>query len=126
MKLRVVPALKQYYALHSTVPENMAIGFAAYIYFMKPVKEEGGKYYGMNNGNYYPVNDAKASWFYEKWKTVQPAVMAVAVLRDIALWDCDLATLPGFADAVQEKLNEIDETGMAGVIDPLHSKKNIA
>ena len=126
MKLRVVPALKQYYALHNTVPENMAIGFAAYIYFMKSVKEEGGKYYGIYSGNYYPVNDAKAFWFYEKWQTVQPAVMAVAVLRDVALWDCDLATLPGFADAVQEKLNEIDETGMAGVIDPLHSKKNIA
>ena len=126
MKLRVIPALKQYYALHSNVPENMATGFAAYIYFMKSVKEEGGKYYGMFNDNYYPVNDAKASWFYEKWQRVQPAAMAVSVLSDITLWNCDLSALPGFADAVQEQLNEMEETGMAGVINPLHIKKNIA
>ncbi len=126
MKLRVVPVLKQYYALHSTVPENMAIGFAAYIYFMKSVKEEQGKYYGIFNGNYYPVNDAKASWFYKKWQTMQPAVMAASVLSDITLWDYDLTILPGFTDAVQEKFNEIEEAGMTGVIDPQHSKKNIA
>jgi tagaturonate reductase len=126
MKLRVVPVLKQYYILYNTVPENIALGFAAYIYFMKAVKEEDGKYYGLFNGNYYPVNDAKASSFYEKWQTVQPASMAAAVLRDVTLWDCDLSTLPGFAEAVQEKLNEIDEAGMAAVINPLQSKKSIA
>lgn len=126
MKLRVVPALKQFYALHNSVPENIAIGFAAYIYFMQAVKEEDGKYYGMLNDAYYPINDAKAPSFYEKWQTTPLALMALSVLRDVTLWDCDLATLPGFAEAVQEKLNEIDETGMAGVIDPLHSKKSIA
>lgn len=126
MKMRVVPVLLQHFALNNHVPENMAIGFAAYIYFMKAVKEENGKYYGKLNGNFYPVNDAKAFYFYEKWQTIQPALMAVSVLRDITLWGYDLTSLPGFANAVQEKLNEIEETGMASVIDPLHSKKSIA
>jgi tagaturonate reductase len=126
MKMRVVPVLLQYYSLHKTVPENIAIGFAAYIYFMRPVKEEDGKYYGRLNGNYYHVNDARAFYFYEKWQSTQPSLMAVSVLRDTALWGYDLTSLPGFADAVQEKLNEIEETGMASVIDPLHSKKIIA
>jgi tagaturonate reductase len=126
MKLRVLPVLKQYYALHNSVPENIALGFAAYIYFMKAVKEEDGKYYGSLNGNYYPVNDAKAPLFYEKWQATPTALMADAVLRDVTLWDTDLGILPGFAEAVQEKLNEIDETGMAAVIDPLQSKKSIA
>ena len=35
MKLRVVPVLLQHYALYNSVPENIATGFAAYIYFMK-------------------------------------------------------------------------------------------
>ena len=126
LKLRVVPVLNQYYALHNAVPENIATGFAAYIYFMKAVKEEDGKYYGKLNGNYYPVNDAKAFYFYEKWQTIPTALMAVSVLRDVTLWDYDLSVLPGFAEAVQKKLNEIEETGMLGLIDPQHSKKSIA
>ena len=52
--------------------------------------------------------------------------MANTVLRDVTLWGHDLAALPGFANAVQEKLNEIEELGMATVLDPLQSKKNIA
>ena len=126
MKMRVVPVLLQYYSLHNAVPENMAIGFAAYIYFMRSVKEEDGKYYGRVNGNYYHVNDAKAFYFYEQWQSIQHSLIAVSVLRDTALWGYDLTSLPGFTDAVQEKLNEIEETGMASVIDPLHSKKSIA
>ena len=125
LMLRVVPVLNQYYALHNAVPEHIATGFAAYIYFMKAVKEEDGKYYGKLNGNYYPVNDAKAFYFYEKWQTTPTALMAVSVLRDVTLWDYDLSVLPGFAEAVQEKLNEIEETGMAGLIAPQHSKKSI-
>jgi tagaturonate reductase len=124
--MRVVPVLLQHYKLHHSVPESMATGFAAYIYFMKAVKEEDGKYFGRLNDNYYPVNDAKALYFYEKWQSTPAALMAVSVLSDATLWGQDLSALPGFAEVVQEKLNEIDETGMAAVIDPLQSKKSIA
>jgi len=126
IKLRVVPVLLQHYDLYKKVPENIAIGFAAYIYFMKAVKEEGGKYYGSLNGKNYPINDARADHLYEKWQSSPLALMADSVLRDVTLWGQDLSALPGFTEAVQEKLNEIDETGMAGIIDPLHSKKSIA
>jgi tagaturonate reductase len=126
MKLRIVPVLLKHYTLHNAVPKNMAIGFAAYIYFMKAVKEEEGKYYGILSGKYYHITDTKAFYFYEKWQNIQPALMAVSILSDTGLWGHDLASLPGFADAVQDKINEIDETGMAIITDPLHSQKNIA
>lgn len=126
MKMRVVPVLLQHYALYNKVPEKIAIGFAAYIYFMKAVKEDEGKFYGKLNGNFYPVQDARAFYFYDKWQRVQPALIAVSVLRDTAFWGYDLASLQGFAAAVQEILNEIEESGMASVLDPLHSKKSIA
>lgn len=126
MKMRIVPVLLQYYSLNNKVPENIATGFAAYIYFMKAVKEDKGIYYGRHNGKDYPVNDDKAFYFYEKWQNTQPALIASVVLRDISMWGYDLTSLAGFADAVQEKLNDIEENGMAGVIDPLHSKKSIA
>ncbi len=126
MRTRVVPVLLHYYTLYNTIPESIATGFAAYIYFMKAVKEENGKYFGKIKGNFYPVNDDKAYYFYEKWQTVKPALMANSVLRDVALWGYDLTTLNGFTDAVQEKLNEIDELGMRAVLQPLQSKKIIA
>ena len=126
LKLRVVPVLLQYYALYNAVPEKIATGFAAYIAFIKPVKEEGGKYYGRLNGVDYIINDDKAIYVYDKWQNVQPSLMAVSVLRDETLWGYDLTALPGFADAVQEKLNEIEESGMASVINPQLSEKTVA
>lgn len=102
------------------------IGFAAYLYFMKAVKETGGKYYGRFNGNDYLITDDKAFYFYEKWQNTQPALIAASVLRDISLWGYDLTGLAEFADAVQEKINDIEENGMAAVLDPLHTQKSIA
>ncbi|HRI24713.1 MAG TPA: tagaturonate reductase, partial [Ferruginibacter sp.] len=126
MKMRVVPVLLNYYSLFNTVPENMATGFAAYIYFMKAVKQEKGTYLGELQGRYYPIQDDKAAYLYEKWQRTKPALMAVTVLKDTTLWGHDLASLPGFAEAVQEKINEIAELGMSAVLDPLQSKKSIA
>ncbi|MBU9937735.1 MAG: altronate oxidoreductase, partial [Ferruginibacter sp.] len=126
MRMRVVPVLLNYYSLFNAVPWNMATGFAAYIYFMKAVKEEGGNYYGRLRGNFYPIQDDKAFYFFKKWQNAKPGSMAVSVLRDTALWGQDLSSLPGFAEAVQEKLNAIEELGMAAVMDTLQSKKNIA
>lgn len=126
MKMRVVSVLLRHYELRQQVPENIATGFAAYIYFMKAVKQEDGNYFGRLHEQYYPINDASAGWFYEKWKTVPLVVLAASVLKDETLWGYDLTSLPGFAASVQEKLNEIDEAGIAALIDPAGHKKSIA
>jgi len=124
IKLRVVPVLLQYYLLYNKIPENIVTGFAAFIYFMKAVKEAKGIYYGRFEGTDYPITDDKAFYFYEKWQNVQPDLIAASVLRDVSMWGYDLTSLAGFADAVQEKINDIEEYGMAAVIDQLHTKKN--
>jgi len=116
MQMRIVPVLLQYYQVFNTVPQNMALGFAAYILFMKAVKEKDGNYFGERNADLYPIKDDKAAYFYEKWKKVKPDSIATAVLQDLNLWGRDLSTLPGFADAVQEKIEEINERGMATVL----------
>jgi tagaturonate reductase len=126
MKMRVVPVLLQYYKQYHTVPEQMALGFAAYILFMKGVKEENGNYFGRFNGNHYPIKDDKAYYFYEKWQTVKPAYMASTVLRDIALWGYDLSQLAGFAQAVQEKMDEVTEQGMPALLPAPEQKKLLA
>lgn len=116
MRMRVVPVLLHYYTLFNGVPEGMALGFAAYLQFMRSVKVEKGNYSGMLNGNYYPIKDEKAAYFYKKWQATKSTAIADTVLRDIALWGHDLTTLPGFAQAVQEKLDEINELGMGAVL----------
>lgn len=124
MKMRIVPVLMQYYALYNKVPQNIAIGFASYIYFMKAVKQDKGIYYGNLNGNNYPITDEKAFYFFEKWKQVPISTIAKSVLNDISLWGNDLTLLEGFAEAVQEKINEIDDYGMAVVMNPIANKKS--
>ena len=116
MKLRCIPVLLKHYEENKSVPEYFAIGFAAYILFMKAVKEKDGNYFGMRNADYYPIKDEKAAYFYEKWKKVQTELIAKTVLQDINLWGHDLSALPGFADAVQEKIDDINERGMATVL----------
>jgi tagaturonate reductase len=126
MKMRVIPVLLQYYSLFNTVPENIATGFAAYIYFMKAVKVENGDYFGIFNDKYYPVIDEKAGYFYKKWQAVKPALIAGSVLRDLNLWGYDLTLLPGFAGMVQEKLNVMGDLGMVVALQHLQPKKIIA
>jgi len=123
MRSRVVPMLQHHYTRSAKVPELMALGFAAYILFMKATRLEKNTYSGTLNGNAYMIKDEKAAYFYKKWQTVVPARMANAILRDIALWGNDLTTLPGFADAVQEKLDEISERGMMAVLQSSETKK---
>lgn len=109
MKMRNVPLLQQHYSKTSSVPECMAFGFAAHILFMK-CKEEDGKYYGMLNGNKYPVQDNNAARYAEKWNNFTGISLVRSILNDKELWDADLTVFPGFAEKVTEKL-EILQSG---------------
>ncbi len=46
MKMRCIPLLINYYKKNETVPSLFALGFAAYLYFMKAVKQKGKEYFG--------------------------------------------------------------------------------
>jgi len=117
MQMRVVPVLLQHYKKNNTVPEKMAIGFAAYLLFMKVVKEEAGIYYGEFADSYYPIKDDRAGYFYEKWKQANKTIQLVtAILKNADLWGIDLSQLPGFAEAVSEKIEEIKEHGITAVL----------
>jgi tagaturonate reductase len=127
MEMRVVPVLLQYYKLFKTVPDNIALGFAAYLLFMKGVKKEGDTYYGQSNGQFYPIKDDKATFFHRKWQETKPSAIAEAILHDTYLWGgVDLSVLPGFAETVQEKLDDIIENGIASAIEQTKQKKIVA
>nr|WP_294899244.1 tagaturonate reductase [uncultured Pedobacter sp.] len=107
LKMRVLPVLLNYAKTFEKAPELIAIGFAAYIRFMKPVSQTGDKYYGEANGQKYHINDTKADQLAELWKN-HPNNIVDAVLSDVSLWGKSLAEIPNFSDSVAKYLVAMD------------------
>jgi tagaturonate reductase len=114
--MRIAQVLLRYAELYKTVPENMALGFAAYLVFMKAVKLENDIYYGNFNGADYPIKDPKAGYFFDQWKNYPVAQLVKHVLSNSALWNADLEAIPGFAEKVTENVEDILQYGMLEVI----------
>ena len=112
MKGRAVPLFVKYYERFNTVPEYFATCFAAYLLFMKPVKIENGKYYGLSNGKEYIINDTSAALFSELWKSNDVQALVNNVLADTSLWDTDLTQLTGFEQEVVDRLKMMMENGI--------------
>lgn len=105
IKLRVVPVLLKYFALHNSTPRYMSLGFAAYLLFMRAVKKDSEGYKGEWNGTSYPINDDQAAYFYERWNRYAADDLVKEVLGDTGLWGTDLTDLPLFTAAVQQNLS---------------------
>lgn len=107
LKMRVVPVLLNYVEQFQAVPDLMALGFAAYIRFMKPFSNNGDKYYGFANGVKYLINDTKAEYVANLWNKNEAGVVE-AILSDTLLWGVELSALPGFSKAVNNYLQAMD------------------
>ncbi|HEY1113930.1 MAG TPA: tagaturonate reductase [Chitinophagaceae bacterium] len=125
MKMRCTPALLHYYQQQETVPEVFALGFAAYLYFMKAIKQLDGQFYGEWNGIAYQIQDDQAEVFCKRWNSLSVEELVGEVLRDKAYWGAELNRLPGFQEAVTEKLNTIVHHGAREAINAVYSKKEV-
>jgi tagaturonate reductase len=85
----------------------MALGFAAYLLFMRATQQQDQVWYGETNGELYPIQDEKASYFAEVWDRLEPAELTRTVLHNQALWGHDLSALPGFAACVTRYLEKL-------------------
>lgn len=95
MKSRDIPILLRHYQQHNTPPPRFALGFAAYLLFMR--------------GGAFTINDDKAAHFTELWK--KPETVVNAALKDKSLWGADLTKLPGFEEAVKDNLDSLINNG---------------
>ncbi len=117
MKLRVIPALLQYYRVNTEPPQRIALGFAAFLRFMKVYKNGTGEYIGNNNGVEYKVTDENAAYFCEAWKEENLLTFVENVLSNENLWDGpNLSILPGFSETVYHQLKAIMEHGTLSII----------
>ncbi|HEY4156193.1 MAG TPA: tagaturonate reductase, partial [Puia sp.] len=122
IRMRCLPLLKNYYKNNGSVPERIALGFAAYLRFMKAVKQADNKYYGEFNGKSYIIDDETAGEFYAIWQEQSPDKLVADVLKNTALWGEDLSVLPGFQESVTGKLNSILRDGMRITMESAYQK----
>ncbi len=111
LSMRVLPVLNRYYEIFKKPPELISMGFAAYILFMRPVKKEADKYYGMLYNQYYPINDDRAGDFYGIWEEVSIDQIVHRILSNTGLWHEDLTRLTGFEASVARKLKSFIRVG---------------
>jgi len=107
IKMRIIPLLLNYYKLNNTVPQHMALGFAAFIRFMKIEQEADGTYIGSIHSKQYTVSDSQASHFHKAWQAKDINQVANNILSNEYLWDVDLTALPGFEKAIADNINKI-------------------
>jgi tagaturonate reductase len=108
MKSRVIPVLLQHYKQHSAAPVHIALGFAAFILFMKAEKKEGW--------------DDKSGYFADLWAKYPAEEVALTVLGDESLWGTDLLRENGFAQAVLEQLDILMNKGALTALTLLSNK----
>jgi tagaturonate reductase len=89
----------------------LALGFAAYLLFMKPVKEENGKYYGQRGEEFYLIQDDQAAYYYALWQNENLAGLVKQVLQNQSLWGADLTQVSGFEQKVGDFLHHLIHTG---------------
>ena len=115
MRHRVVPTLQDFYRQHKgrKVPRRIALGFAAWLRFMRGTRSEEGSVYGNMHDADYLINDSQAARFMDWWPNDDRHLDAFvqSVLSSEELWDCDLTKLPGFAKAVGQALRVLLKEG---------------
>jgi tagaturonate reductase len=102
MKMRVIPILKKYYQHVHEVPALLAMGFAAYLLTMRGDKDA--------------IQDDHAAWFKTQWQQHTPDTLVQEVLQNVSLWEEDLTSYKGFAQAVTVMLNNLISEGASTLI----------
>ena len=122
MLMRNIPNLLNYYKKENSVPPLIAIGFAAYIVFMKGSKSVTGEFTGTANNAAYVINDDKAPILHSHWLNEEVSVVVQGILADETLWSTDLNQLPGFTDAVVTNVQRIVNSGAKKLIQSIDKK----
>ncbi len=111
MKSRVVPVLLEHYKRHSKAPAHIALGWAAFLLFMRAEQKEGW--------------DEKAGYFADLWARYPAEEVVMKVLGDTSLWGVDLLLLKGFPEAVLEQLDILMNKGALTALALMSIKKDI-
>ncbi len=124
MTMRTVPLLAKHYEISGELPDCMALGFAAFIVFMRSAKETDGRFRGEYNGQSYLIQDDKAILLYNQWQENSFENRVVNILKDEAIFGKDLTLYPGFVEAVQQYTMLIQKDGATTTLHSWVAKNN--
>jgi len=118
-KARVLPSVLEYAKRKNALPTVLTFSFAALLAFDRGTSIEDGALIGDRAGEAYKIMDdaANLELMQSLWSKCDGSSAAIDVLvKDICgrtdIWDTDLNTLAGFADAVSAALLGIVQNGM--------------
>lgn len=103
-KVRVLPSLLEYEAIHKKLPTNLTFAFASLIRFYK----------GTFNGQDLPINDSEeiVTNFAKTWESKDYNVIANKVLSNKDYWGEDLTKVKNLSSKIAFALAEIDANGI--------------
>jgi tagaturonate reductase len=122
MRVRVVPTIARHAERVGHAPDALALGFAAYLLFMRGELHERRRAAGLP----VPADDqgdrVRALWAaHAPGPGGAPAAALDALVRaacaDAALWGTDLARVPGFAEAVRDHLARLLADGVTRTLE---------
>ncbi len=120
LRHRAVPTLMDYYQKHPNgpAPRRIALGFAAWLRFMRGTSTSDGTVYGRLRGKTYPIHDDHAELFLDWWPKKDTLIPGFVqeVLSSQNLWGVSLNDCPGFTKTVQTSLQAILEQDIETVL----------
>jgi len=115
IKYRILPSLFGFYNKFNKIPKLIALGFAAFLYFMKVSKVSAGKYYGMRGEESYEIRDDEAvlKYYTSQWGKIDPKnpeeleKFVTTICKNKEYWEKDLTTIGNFKNVVTQDLIDI-------------------
>ena len=122
MQMRNAALLERYIQRRQSPPRYMALGFAAYLRFMKCEIGTDGICRGDIGHGPYVINDEQAPYFANIWATHEPHAVVDIVLKEQDLWQADLSALVGFSEKVKHYLVQLLNDYALDVVKQLESE----
>ncbi len=122
MQMRNVALLQGFTDTSKSIPQYMALGFAAYLRFMKCTMNNDGSYLGHNGKREYTLNDPDAPIFASLWANHDAKEIVDKVLENEVLWKMNLNKVPGLPEDILYFLNLLQNNPALEVIDQLHGQ----
>jgi len=125
MAMRNVQLIQALYQSAEQRNSNMALGFAAYLHFMKPQQLDGGK--GFVNQQGMILNDDKISLLYKHWQQGQAVEETIVqMLADQTIWGADLSQYPHFVTSVTDYYFQLATQHPLTLVKTASNQKSVA
>ncbi len=112
LRMRTIALILNYYERENKAPEQMCIGFAAYLLYMNNIHLTSGKYIGNFNNSNYIIDDPKSELFASIAANQSMDEYVHLVLSNQSLWGTDLTQLASFEIRIKQIMNNIIEMGV--------------